>query len=190
MSFVEFCGFLIEMLGGLFFILIMIMALISQMTSWVEERLKLFAPLVRYIALFVLFMTVVMMFTDLPKMQVLINIVSAGMWVFITNTGFPFISPNRIDFLFSFMATIFAQFFWMMYYLSHLQTFLYTISFFTIYVWLVPILATVSLSVVADTPEGEQVPIHSTHSVWTEKIHKLGDKINSIMPTISNKKND
>ena len=134
-----------QCLLSLMFVVLAFLAFVFYFANYVEERMETTKQILKKITYMILILTLIMPFSDLPIHLFALILSENLLWLYVQFNNFPFISVNNPIFFLSFIITIFAHVDLMMYFFSNELSFIVIISYFFLFIWMIPILIIASL---------------------------------------------
>lgn len=132
-------------------VILFLCALLYYSSTFVEERMISFTKFLKIFVCTILGLSLLLPFSNFPLKSFFLVFFNNLMWAILIFRGFPFCNYVSPEFFLGFGSTVFSHFFLMLHFLrSPAKSAIITISYFILYIWLIPIMIVASLSAVDD----------------------------------------
>ena len=147
---------------------------------FIEERAIKIKRFLQILTWFVIVLAMFMPFAGFPNIIFFLTLATHGIWQVLLYTKFPFVFFGSPDFLCAFAMTIINHCAMMVFALSELNLGVFeTIAYFLVFIWAVPAVFIISLTVTDEAIEGSK---RTAKSVWTAPFQKAIAWIKSKLP--------
>jgi hypothetical protein len=196
MNIAGFLLIVLECIVSVVALVLVFIAFVYYFSNFIEEKMKKCKVIIKYLTYLVLAISLLLPLSGFPWYIFAVVFVTHVLWLRIQNSGFPFISLDNPVLFISFICTIFSHFLFMLHYLSEDAPFFRVVSYFFLFVWLIPILILSSLCALDEdqiqqgTNTTERLPANvKSKSVFNTIIGRLLKKAETNLP-ISGRKGD
>lgn len=132
-------------------VILFLCAFLYYSSTFVEERISAFTKFLKIFTVVILALSFLFPLSSFPNSVFFMVFFNNLMWVILVYRGFPLMNYVQPEFFLGFGSTVFSHLFLMLHFLrSSPKSAIITISYFILYVWLIPILIITSLSAVED----------------------------------------
>ena len=178
----------IEDIIAFILIILIFFALVFYMSTFFEERMNSTIKFARSLALFVLFLSLLIPFSGYSFRLFIVSLVSNALWLSVLGTGFPFIPVLRWDLVSSFIFTLITHVLWMIELSDSVISGFLALYIFVFIVWSVPFVVVISLSAIDEEAAEAHSKAHKkNHNLWTDKLKSLISWTKAFLPHSGNK---
>ena len=184
----------LEVVVSFIIAILLLCALLYYSSTFVEERMTSFTKFLKYFNVVILSLSLLLPLSNFPLSIFGLVFFNNLMWTLLLFRGFPLTNYVRPEFFLGFITTVFSHLFLTLFFLkSPSKSLLTTISYFILYVWLIPIMIIISLSAVEETSNvqtsntQETTPKPKTQSFIKKFFDRMLRKAEDILPHAGDK---
>ena len=162
----------------------MFFSLVYYLATFFEERMKFIKNFIKKILFIIIFLNLLLPFSNFSIKLFLISILSNIFWSLVIFVGFPFIPIFRPDLILGFIFTLITHLIWMFELMEKDISGFLAISIFLFIVWSLPFIIIISLSAIDE----ETAEIKNKNSnIWKDHLQNLIKFFKSFLPHNGNK---
>jgi hypothetical protein len=176
-----------EIAVGLALIIIILLAVIYYGMSFIEERLPTITRFGSYLATSSLVLSLLIIPAGYGKLAFFTTFLTNALWLSVLSRGFPFIEVYSLDLIAALGGSVLTHFSWLYEFIYVPVGAFMAISLYAFFVWLVPGLVLMSLTL---TDENSQNRREHPRSIWTTLLSRIITGVRSVLPAITRKRSD
>jgi hypothetical protein len=170
-----------EISVGFVLIIAIFLALIYYGITFVEERLPIVTKFATFIAVANLVCSLLIVPAGYGKLAFFSTFITNALWLSVLSRGFPFINILSFDLLAASVGSLLTHFSWLYEFVYVKAGGFLAISIYAFFVWLIPILILISLTITEDSSGNRR---ENRRSVWTTLLANIIAGVRSILPAI------